>query len=750
MELTLPYLQQSLGIDFRDRTLRIVHLGRTFKGIVLVDYFLKKYPPAPAQTGKSGVESEPDPLALDLRNFIRERGVKPDQIIVGLPKDKVTLKEIILPKVEEKQLQEILEYEVERHIPFTSQSISFDYQVLNKEENALKVLLAIAKKDELQKIVNLLDLEHPKPFVVDIASIAGTNWLISRNGLSEGSITAVVDIGVDSVDICLLSGKEVRITRSFSRTENRLEDAYLVEDAYEEDEAVSPIETSGQAAGGQTTGQSVAGEPVMPTVPADTGGGASLPDISDIPGIPGLSGIPDIDDEAKSSDSGESWLENEHFTMPHSVVFPSPITPPSSGTPSSPPSFPFPMSEEGQDEGMFPDLDKQAFPSLQHPGAEEIHAVESMEEPYAFESIDESVRALGQDIIRELDIAMNVFNDVQEEKTIDTLVLTGTEAYTGFLAEYLKARTGAAVRILNPLKNIKTRSMPGKISSSLSVATGLALRGLEDQPLMLNFLAEGEKIQRKTNQVVATGVLMALIVILSLAWVLGLSHENKLVSAELTRRLQSLQPDVNEVKNISQEVEKVDKELSMIEKFTEAETSKMEIIKELTTILPADTWLDNLDVSNEKLEINGYSESASNLIPMLEISPLFENVQFGSSITKMGPGKERFKITASIEKRKSADSTGKEKGGKEKKTGPENDHASGQPNGQDKAPAAEQGKGPAQEKKTVPEQGKGPDLEKKTIPDAGKSPDQGKSPGAEKGIETGKGKSAGHGKKVKP
>ena len=181
------------------------------------------------------MEGDPDPLALDLRNFIREKGIKPEQIVVGLPKEKVILKEILLPKVEEKQLQEILEYEVERHIPFAAQSIAFDYQVLSKEENTLKVLLGIVKKDELQKVINLLDMEQTKPFVVDITSIAGMNWLISQNGLDEESITAFVDVGADRVDLGLLAGKEIRITRSFNRIENRLEDAYIVEDAYVED-----------------------------------------------------------------------------------------------------------------------------------------------------------------------------------------------------------------------------------------------------------------------------------------------------------------------------------------------------------------------------------------------------------------------------------------------------------------------------------------------------------------------------------
>ncbi|MEW6380858.1 MAG: type II secretion system protein GspL [bacterium] len=553
------YLQQSLGIDFRDRILRIVHLGRTLKGIVLVDYFIRKYPPLPPGSGKGEAEGDVDPLSVDLQNFIRERKIKQEQIVIGIPKEKVTLKEIVLPKVEEKQFQEMLEYEVERHIPFAVQGIAYDYQVLSKEGELVKVLLGIVKKDDLQRVLNLLDIEETKPVVMDVTAIAGTSWLISQNNLGDNKITAIVDIGESKVELVILAGKEIKATRSFNRTQNRLEDAYITE-------MVRPLERA----------------------------------------------------RSDQPNPAQSRIESEPFTPP--------------------PSW---EEEEDGEAGGIPSV----FQAVVQEGMEEDNAP-------VYEPINENICSLGQDIIRELDIAMNVFSGFEEEKNLDELILTGTEAYSGFLPEYIEAQTGVQVRILNPLRNITTKSIPGKIASSLSMAAGLALRGLEDQPLMLNFLAEGKKVKRKVNHLVVTATFMVLIVVLSLAWVLGMRYENGLISLELSKRLKALQPDVTIVKNISQEVEDVDKELSTISNIIETEISKMEILKELTTILPADTWLDNLSASNEKVEIDGYSESPSNLISMLEISPLLENVQFASSITKMGPGKERFKIKADIERKK--------------------------------------------------------------------------------------------------
>ena len=95
-------------------------------------------------------------MTLDLRNFILERGIKPDQIVIGLPREKVILKEIITPIVEEKELRNMLSYELAKHIPFAVEDIVFDYQVLSKEENTLRVFLGVVKQDEVQKILKFL------------------------------------------------------------------------------------------------------------------------------------------------------------------------------------------------------------------------------------------------------------------------------------------------------------------------------------------------------------------------------------------------------------------------------------------------------------------------------------------------------------------------------------------------------------------------------------------------------------------
>jgi general secretion pathway protein L len=82
-------------------------------------------------------------------------------------------------------------------------------------------------------------------------------------------------------------------------------------------------------------------------------------------------------------------------------------------------------------------------------------------------------------------------------------------------------------------------------------------------------------------------------------------------------------------------------------------------LKELTQVLPPSVWIWNLKCSGREVEISGFADSASELIPLLDKSPLFEKVEFSSPVTKererrgmADKERERFKIKMKLESRR--------------------------------------------------------------------------------------------------
>jgi general secretion pathway protein L len=74
---------------------------------------------------------------------------------------------------------------------------------------------------------------------------------------------------------------------------------------------------------------------------------------------------------------------------------------------------------------------------------------------------------------------------------------------------------------------------------------------------------------------------------------------------------------------------------------------------DLSKRLDDNTWLQRLDIRDEKFSIQGVSQNASRLIEQLEQSPHLEKVRFAASVTRDRiTEKERFNISAQIIKPK--------------------------------------------------------------------------------------------------
>jgi general secretion pathway protein L len=73
------------------------------------------------------------------------------------------------------------------------------------------------------------------------------------------------------------------------------------------------------------------------------------------------------------------------------------------------------------------------------------------------------------------------------------------------------------------------------------------------------------------------------------------------------------------------------------------------VLNELTERLPDGTWLFQLQLRQNELQILGYSPAASSLIAIIEQSPLFENARFRSPVTRDARlGAEQFHVSADL------------------------------------------------------------------------------------------------------
>lgn len=195
--------------------------------------------------------------------------------------------------------------------------------------------------------------------------------------------------------------------------------------------------------------------------------------------------------------------------------------------------------------------------------------------------------------------------------------------------------------------------------SKIYPSLGVPLREMVVPRVDLNLLPdELRRKKRKIGKPILI-ILFALFLLVGLNQGASLYRSSQTELHSVTEEITKRKPEVEALERLQKEKEALLKEMAELEKIRSDEVSKIEILKELTRQLPDTVWIWNLKYNGKEVDMTGYADSASDLISLLDQSPLFEKVEFLSPVTKErfmrpeGPQeKERFRIKAKLEGRK--------------------------------------------------------------------------------------------------
>jgi general secretion pathway protein L len=144
-------------------------------------------------------------------------------------------------------------------------------------------------------------------------------------------------------------------------------------------------------------------------------------------------------------------------------------------------------------------------------------------------------------------------------------------------------------------------------------------------------------------------VLTALLAVLLVAAItIPLVQKNRAIEA-MEAQVQTAAAAAREGSQLRQNLEKMaDASRFLVEKKATA-VMAVELIDEVSRILPDHTWITRLNLSETELQLQGQSSSSASLIAAIESSPHFENVRFPSPVVQIqGTNNDRFHIAASI------------------------------------------------------------------------------------------------------
>jgi general secretion pathway protein L len=164
----------------------------------------------------------------------------------------------------------------------------------------------------------------------------------------------------------------------------------------------------------------------------------------------------------------------------------------------------------------------------------------------------------------------------------------------------------------------------------------------------LNLLPAGVRpLATSWTQRITAG-LAAAAAVLGLGLLLAHGHAQERYLARVSEEIRRLDPEVKAVEELGAQILERKRLLATLQSAEAGGLRPLPVLKELTELIPTDTWLQSVSMDHQGLELTGQATAASQLIPLLDGSPALERVEFTAPLTKVQT-KEQFRIRASWE-----------------------------------------------------------------------------------------------------
>jgi Tfp pilus assembly protein PilN len=172
--------------------------------------------------------------------------------------------------------------------------------------------------------------------------------------------------------------------------------------------------------------------------------------------------------------------------------------------------------------------------------------------------------------------------------------------------------------------------LPGRRDSIPYSALGVALESLWPDAVRMNLLRNGR--HRESNKPIAVTAALGLLALCAGIFYMAspIGIEGRRVE-ELDRQIALRKDEVGKVEVIRKEMDSLGREIASINGLKTGKPMVIDIMKELTALLPKNVWIARMRITDAGVDIEGYaSGSAAELLPVLESSKYLQKVEFSS------------------------------------------------------------------------------------------------------------------------
>jgi Tfp pilus assembly protein PilN len=187
----------ALGIEIRGNQMVLATLGKGFGGFTLKNQRLID----------GALDLEVSELHSRVQNYVRSNGFNKENVILGIPRDRVVVHTIELPLDVEENLDQVVSFQVGKLAPVQETPSYYDYVVLDRDETAKSLTLQIVMlpANEVEERLKLLAELNLYPAAIRISSY-GTQQVLRLHEDGYGGPCIILDIGETGTEFLLIPG----------------------------------------------------------------------------------------------------------------------------------------------------------------------------------------------------------------------------------------------------------------------------------------------------------------------------------------------------------------------------------------------------------------------------------------------------------------------------------------------------------------------------------------------------------------
>jgi len=155
-----------------------------------------------------------DAQASAIRKALRSAGFTSDPCAMAFDASNAMFREFDLPFTSDDQINKVVKFESESHVPGDIDDYVLQHQVLRKTRDKSHILVIAVKKDELLDRLDILEESGLDPMLVDIDDLALHNALVATGVAAEHPRIAVVNAQEHSTSLLFIQQGKLVAVRS--------------------------------------------------------------------------------------------------------------------------------------------------------------------------------------------------------------------------------------------------------------------------------------------------------------------------------------------------------------------------------------------------------------------------------------------------------------------------------------------------------------------------------------------------------